>query len=418
MSEKKHLLLITDGFPYGDSERTFISKEFEVLSARFEVVTLALTDLTEVKYHDPDPGKHYRLSWGKKELISSLPALTSSEFRTEIERAKTKDKKVDKLRRHLILKYHLVASYYENYISQLVAEHKIDIVYSYWCTPATIAAVRLYGNRKGEPGVPKLVSRFHGYDLYRERAYGALWQPFRADVTRGLDKFIFVSEYGKDYYLNTWPETDKEKCLVSYIGTGEHKRIISDRNAFVSCAMCYELKRIDRIIDALSLLPEKYQVKWVHVGAGPLFEGLKAQAKEKLGKKNNVEFVFEGLVENSKLQELYEKHQAGAFITTSSTEGLPITIVEAQAMGLPVIATDVGGIKELVTDLNADEKNATGILLSSEPEIEEIAHAIMNFCDCSYGTKRTMSDNSRTRWGLYHYDAQNATKLANLFEEL
>ncbi|MCF0128997.1 MAG: glycosyltransferase [Pseudobutyrivibrio sp.] len=418
MADKKHLLLITDGFPYGESERTFISKEFEILSGHFEVITLALTDLEEVKHNDPDPGKYYRLSWGKKELISALPSLASAEFRAEIKRAWTEDKHTNKLRRHLILKYHLVASYYEKYIQQLVKEHKIDIIYSYWCTPATIAAVRLYGARKGEEGVPKLVSRFHGYDLYRERAYGAMWQPFRASVTAGLDRFLFVSEFGRDYYLKTWPETDREKCLVSYIGTGEHKRIISDRNVFASCSVCYELKRIDRIIDALSLLPEKYKVKWVHVGAGGLFEDLKAQAEEKLGNKPNVEFVFEGFMDNSKLQETYEKHQAGAFITTSSTEGLPITIVEAQSMGLPVIATDVGGIKELVIDHETDAEHATGILLSSEPEIEEIAQAIMEFCDYSYGTKRSMSDNSRTRWGLYHYDAQNATKLAKVFEEL
>ena len=400
MPDKKNLLLITDGFPYGDSERYFITKEFEILSVHFNVYTLALTNLTEVKYHEPDPGKHYRLSWTKKELLGQIGALFTPAFHQEIK--KNKDKKY-------ILKYQLMASFYQQYIQQIIEEEHIDIVYSYWCTAATLAAVRI--------GACPVVSRFHGYDLYNYRAPGG-FQPFREEIIEGLTHMIFVSEYGKRYMKETWPVTDIDKCTVSYIGTGQHKRIINDNYTFVSCSSCYELKRIDKIIDALAIIPDKYHIKWIHVGEGGIFEELKEQAKDLLDNKPNIEYVFEGFVPNERLQEVYEKHQAGAFITTSSTEGLPITIVEAQSMGLPVIATDVGGISELVTDIDTDPDNTTGYLMSSDPTIDEVAQTIMRYCDASYGVHRTMSDNAHTKWGLYHYDAQNASKLAELLKRL
>ena len=58
-----------------------------------------------------------------------------------------------------------------------------------------------------------------------------------------------------------------------------------------------------------------------------------------------------------------------SFINISSTEGLPVAIMEAISFNVPVIGTDVGGISEIVTP-------ETGILLSSNPELSEILNAL------------------------------------------
>jgi glycosyltransferase involved in cell wall biosynthesis len=42
--------------------------------------------------------------------------------------------------------------------------------------------------------------------------------------------------------------------------------------------------------------------------------------------------------------------QAGCFVLTTHYEGLPLAIIEAMCAGLPILATDVGGVNELVQD--------------------------------------------------------------------
>ena len=60
------------------------------------------------------------------------------------------------------------------------------------------------------------------------------------------------------------------------------------------------------------------------------------------------------------------------FINVSSTEGIPVSIMEAMSFGIPVIATAVGGTPEIVN-------NENGYLLSKDPSAKELAEVIQNF---------------------------------------
>ena len=57
------------------------------------------------------------------------------------------------------------------------------------------------------------------------------------------------------------------------------------------------------------------------------------------------------------------------FINLSDSEGIPVTIMDAFSVGIPVIARDVGGISEIVSNQN-------GVLLSSNGDIEEAQEAL------------------------------------------
>ena len=78
------------------------------------------------------------------------------------------------------------------------------------------------------------------------------------------------------------------------------------------------------------------------MGDGPLKDQLLDQARE-LGLSGHV--FFEGFQENVRAY----LQAASVFILTSHREGLPLSIVEAMACGLPCIVTDVGGNAEAIT---------------------------------------------------------------------
>ena len=50
-----------------------------------------------------------------------------------------------------------------------------------------------------------------------------------------------------------------------------------------------------------------------------------------------------GRMKNKDIYSLYEKEKPDLFINLSSSEGIPVSIMEAMSFGIPVISTDVGG---------------------------------------------------------------------------
>jgi teichuronic acid biosynthesis glycosyltransferase TuaC len=90
------------------------------------------------------------------------------------------------------------------------------------------------------------------------------------------------------------------------------------------------------------------------VGEGPNRPDLEKQARE-LNIQTKVH--FEGYIPHSKVASYLQK--ADLFCLSSFSEGLPGVILEAMACGLPVVATNVGGVSEAVVN------GVTGILVES-----------------------------------------------------
>ena len=68
----------------------------------------------------------------------------------------------------------------------------------------------------------------------------------------------------------------------------------------------------------------------------------------------------------------FENNSVDVFVNVSSSEGLPVSIMEAFSFGVPVVATKVGGIPEIV-----DEK--CGILIPKEFEPKELGYILENW---------------------------------------
>jgi glycosyltransferase involved in cell wall biosynthesis len=106
--------------------------------------------------------------------------------------------------------------------------------------------------------------------------------------------------------------------------------------------------------------PELDAVRLVMIGGGPLEESLRAQAR-RLGVHHRMRIT--GAVPRD--QALAELARAAVLVLPSHWEGIPVALAEAMAMGVPVVASAVRGVPELVEHgisglLRADPQDTTG----------------------------------------------------------
>jgi len=116
------------------------------------------------------------------------------------------------------------------------------------------------------------------------------------------------------------------------------------------------------------------EARFSFVGEGPMAGRLAKQTRA-LGIEQAVR--FEGLRHD--VDELMR--QASLFVRPSYLEGMPLTVLEAMASGLPVVATPVGGTPEIVSDED------TGYLVSVGDR-DALAGAISSLLDDPVGTAR------------------------------
>ena len=412
---KKRLLLVTYGYPFGESERGFLGEEAKELAAQFDLVIMALDNQDKLIY--PTDGikyiERYRFtSFRKSRAYRALPhVFQMMSFREAFAFAKRNHFRncIGNLRH--ILYYRFNVWEMQEQIGRLVQEQKIDIVYTYWCSECTVAAVNL---KKKFPHL-KVVTRFHGMDLYQERAVDN-WQPFRKEIARRADGLIFACEYGRSYFQEQWGSKYADKMHLCYLGSAERGCVhapITEVLQLVSCSNLIPLKRVDLIIEGLSLLPDTVQVQWNHFGAGISREKLEALAGEKLGNRSNLKWRFHGFVPNTALTDAYHQIKPNLFITTSSTEGgAPVSIQEAFAMGIPAIGTPIGGIPDLIVD------GKTGFLLPEQAAAADVANAIMKYVRLTDDEKQHMAAAAHQCWKEKFDAKENAVRFAAYLQNL
>lgn len=368
---RKRLLLITHGFPFGESEQSFLSTEAFQLAQDFDLVIAAINPSDSQVHPFPEAKAVYQISLTSLRNLRQIGAffrLFQPRYLFETFRALS-HVAAPKRKRCLIdmfsYNYHIWQA--KNIIRKIIETEKIDIVYSFWCNVQVIAALEL---KRHNPTL-KVVTRFHGADLYVERS-SFDWQPYREIIAQSTDALVFACDAGKQYFTSHWG--GDKKAVVSYLGCYEFPRRLPQRDGvlrLVSCSNLIPLKRVHLIIQALALLPETMAVEWHHLGEGTERLKLEQMADCLFSSRSNISWKFWGAIPHHDLGKIYQEICPDWFITTSSTEGgAPVSIQEAFSMGIPAIGTKVGGIPELIRD------GATGILLPSNPTAEEVSQAI------------------------------------------
>jgi len=407
----KKLLLISDNYPFGKNESTFIMPELPALMEKFEVVIASCNCTDEQTAPVPDGIRVLRINMHQRRetITGRLKAVSDPAFYRECRRVIKSGSQVANR-----LKWSL--SYYasgENFACELRRQLKKidwqpDIIYCYWhMTP-------LWGvlMRKKWFGNPVVVARAHGRDIYNFRnPYG--WQAFKPESDRRLDAMYLACRAAYDYYIEHF-SVNPDKSRVSYLGsdgTGKASWKPDDSFRLFSCSNVIPLKRVGLIAEALALIDD-IKISWTHAGAGDQLEAVSRFAEENLAAKPNISFKLCGQLPNSEVKNMLSEGSWDFFITATETEGgVPVSIVEAFAFGVPAIATAVGGIPEIVD-------SSTGFLMSENPDAEEVADTIRKACAMSEAEYLQMRDNAYARWCESFVAKDNAERFAGELYEM
>ncbi len=204
-------------------------------------------------------------------------------------------------------------------------------------------------------GVGKIIFTGHGWAFNEPRpAWQKVFIKFFTWLTiLFAHKIICVSEKTKGD-VEKWPFI-QNKLVIIHNGIARFDLAPHVDQTFTvgTIAELHKIKGLDVLLTAWSKFIKKHQANLVIVGEGEEKQNLQNMAKN-LGISDSV--TFKGLVDNARaLLSSFD-----IFCMPSRSEALPYSLLEAGMASLPVIATSVGGIPEIV------EGGITGILIPKE----------------------------------------------------
>lgn len=167
------------------------------------------------------------------------------------------------------------------------------------------------------------------------------------------------------------------------------------------------VKGLSNLIEGCALLRDRnLPFECTIVGEGPEREELQRQIEAF----DLSSFVrLNGALPNEQLPDVYAEHSV--FVLPSYSEGVPVVVMEAMASGLPVVASRVGGIPEIVED------GENGFLV--EPgKPEQIADAVGSVFRLQQEKCMQIRNNNREKIEKYFNTAHEVAKLNALFEKL
>jgi len=401
LSISRCLILLTAGFPYGTDE-PFLESELPYLADKFEKIFIFAVDAppgSQATREIPTNAKHFNLArHGKKasrilDLAGAImkPPANKGAYREECEEATAGFKRK------------LFLAYFEKRSAHITARCRVIldglglesfetvVVYSYWLFITARAASLLKEPLLQRCGTVRFYSRAHGYDIYDFRnSLGYL--PMRRQILNVADAVFPCSNHGTRYLCEKYPSFC-EKISTSYLGTLDYGLGPATPGGLVhliSCSRIVPLKRIERIASSLALLANRgLNLKWTHIGGGKGLPKLKKTVAASLG---FMECEFTGTIPNKAVAAFYTNHPIFLFINVSSSEGLPVSIMEAASFGIPAVATDVGGTSEIVLDA------VTGKLLRQDFTDADLASAIEGFAAMSTADYEAMRARTRAAW--------------------
>jgi glycosyltransferase involved in cell wall biosynthesis len=286
----------------------------------------------------------------------------------------------------------------------------LDALVSHWALPCALVAGAVR---------PRLrhLAVLHSADVFlleRLPGRGALAQR----IARGADALLFSSRDLRSRFLALLAAVQRAevsgRCHVCAMGIEPATPMTESRAALrerldirpltlLSLGRLIPLKGVAHAIDAVAAARD---ATLIVAGAGPEADALRAQARMR-----GAPVRFVGEVQGQLKRELL--YAADAFLLPSivlpsgRSEGMPTTLLEAMDHGLPVIASDVGGVRDVVSD------GENGWLLRPG-DVSGITSAIERLRDDAL--RERVAQGARETAALYHW-SELGPRLSALLEE-
>lgn len=278
------------------------------------------------------------------------------------------------------------------------------VFYAHWAAPSGFIAA-LAARRRRRP----LVVHCHGSDIHTAPERGAAVAASIRYAVRSADQLIAVSRPIQRALRRRYGVPDGRvhliPCGVDTARFHPGDRELARRGLGLPSAGI-------RLLYVGDLIPEKGVLLLLEagaellragadlhitlVGSGPLGDTLRDRAAL-LGIAER--FVLLGPQPNERIPELLRA--SDALVLPSASEGSPVSIIEARAVGLPVLATRVGGVPDLVAD------GRDGFLFPPG-DARALAGALRRFLSLDAGDRAALGRAALARRGRFDIDAQAA----------
>jgi glycosyltransferase involved in cell wall biosynthesis len=220
---------------------------------------------------------------------------------------------------------------------------------------------------------------------------------------------VGVSSFGRSQLFRWcaaehWPRVHVVRCGVDAAFLGGGPQPVPDTNRLVCVGRLAEQKGQLLLLEALGrLAAEGVAFEMMLAGDGPM-RGLIEQRVKRLGLDGKVRIT--GWLSNDAVRQ--EVVSARALVLASFAEGLPVVLMEALALGRPVVTTYIAGIPELV------EGGVNGWLVSAG-SADALAGALREVLWAPRERLEQMGKAGAARVAALHDAGREAAKLAELF---
>ena len=245
-------------------------------------------------------------------------------------------------------------------LKQIIKEYKPDIVHTHASKAGAL------GRKAAKScGVPIIVHTFHGhvFHSYFGKVKTAIFKSIERNLARKSDAIVAISQIQKKELTEIHKICSPEKVTVVPLGFDLqqfHDKGISERDRIrkefnideddVAIAIIGRLAPVKNHAFFLNVIQDALEkttksIKCFIVGDGPEREFIEGRVKVINEKYNNRVNLTSWISDVASFN-------AGMDIIclTSKNEGTPVSLIEAQASGIPVITTEVGGVRDILID--------------------------------------------------------------------
>ncbi|MCM3386846.1 glycosyltransferase [Ureibacillus chungkukjangi] len=403
------LFLVTEMYPYGNGE-PFLETEVKYFEEFDKVVIfpsfcgeLEITRKLEINNVEIiRPTSDFFKNKFYSRIFYILLMLTRRIFWIELYTI-TKKKKLNlKSIIHLLSflsKGELTYKYARKYIksNDNFKDDKI-IFYSYWMYYQAYACILLSKDFKNS----NAITRAHGFDIYEYRN-NENYIPLREWILSKVDRIFTISSDGYKYLKSNYKHIDYNS-EISRLGTKDMGTSVLTGNnktyTVVSCSRIVEVKRVDKIVKSLAEIKD-INIRWIHFGGGGNFEYISQLSSNILP--DNITFDLRGTVPNNDILNYYSKSNCHLFLNVSESEGIPVSIMEAISFGIPIIATNVGGVGEIVIN------KFNGFLIEKDFKESDLAALIRKVLKNKEIDYQQLRKNARRFWEENYNEKSNYT---------